>query len=1078
MHFGAVTLTNYGDQNIFVAKLDPDGNWLWATQVFGPNAEEVQALAVDPEGNCYLTGLFYETIHFATITLTSADYSTSDIFIAKLDDSGNWLWANRAGGEGGDYGYGIALDGAGYCYVTGTFNAPANFGGNTFYDIGNGTDIFRAKLDTAGNWIGVGRFGGTGYDAGMAISVDAAGDCFITGRNGPAAHFGPYVLPDQGYFVTKLTSIGGVLWVQEGGGDDIAADDSGYANVLIGSGNSNRSVRRINPDGVWLWTVPVPGYCYDLAADGSGNSYVTGQFNSNVFFGDIPMINSTGTLDIYLAKLGVDANWLWALQAGGSQSDNSANVSCDGQGNAWVAGSFYGTAIFGAHSVTNSNSYSATFIAQAGNPPPATPGNLGATAVTSSLIRLNWTDHATDESGYRVERKTEGAWAEIASLGPDETLFFNAGLSPNTTYSYRVRAWNDNGNSPYSNEASATTPAEITNPAPNWQWARQAGGEGYFYEQGWSVALDGSGNVYLTGCFEGAASFGPFTLTSSGADIFIAKLDPYGTWLWAVKAGGGGSLETATDIALDAAGNVFVTGYFESAATFGSQTLTSLGSSDIFAAKLDTNGNWLWASRAGGSGWDEGHGISVGDGGFIYVTGHFSGTAGFGANSLSSNGGRDIFLAALGAAGAWVVAAKAGGPYDDIGESIARDAWGNLYLTGSFQSSATFFTTTLTSNGGTDIFLAKFESSGAFAGALSAGGTGSDTGRDIAADAAGNVYLAGCFTGTVNFGPATVVSAGWQDIFVAKVTSDGFLAGIVRGGGPSDDYGHSLALDGGGNVYVTGYFNASADFGSHNLSSNGANDLFVAKLDPAANWLWVKQAGGPSVGFVDVGRAIAVDAAGNCLVTGKFAETTAFDATTLTSNGFVDIFVARLGFLAPPAPSGLLASSASCSSIELSWTDNSTDENGFKIERKTGSGGTWAEIGTVGADAASYQDTGLSSHTTYHYRVRAYNIYAESEYSNEAFATTRFNQPLRPQNLQITVDDPALTIDLQWDPVTQDIDGNLLPSVVYSVYFADLPAGPYELVGNTADPFCTISSGGMPLPERIFFRVKAAQNEN
>ena len=161
------------------------------------------------------------------------------------------------------------------------------------------------------------------------------------------------------------------------------------------------------------------------------------------------------------------------------------------------------------------------------------------------------------------------------------------------------------------------------------------------------IAVDGAGNAYVTGYFKNTAHFGSHTLTSSGGyDIFAAKLNPSGNWLWAVKAGGT-SVDQGYGIAVDGAGNAYVTGRFEGTATFGSHTLTSTGSYDIFAARLNPSGTWQWAVKAGGTDSDIGYGIAVDEAANAYVIGIFRGTATFGSHTMEAMGGTDIFVAKL-----------------------------------------------------------------------------------------------------------------------------------------------------------------------------------------------------------------------------------------------------------------------------------------------------------------------------------------------------------------------------------------------------------------------------------------------
>ena len=450
---------------------------------------------------------------------------------------------------------------------------------------------------------------------------------------------------------------------------------------------------------------------------------------------------------------------------------------------------------------------------------------------------------------------------------------------------------------------------------PEWQWAVAAIGPEEHGHYGWSIVTDSKGNQYVTGCFATTVNFGSHTLTSNGRwDIFVAKLDINGNWLWAVKAGGADS-DVGREIAIDGAGNIYVTGHFNSTATFGDHALTSSGYPDIFVAKLDVDGNWLWAVQAGGADTDCGRSIALDSEGNAYITGSFVNMASFGSHTLTSNGVISIFVAKLNADGNWLWAVKAAGLNTHSGgESfyIVLDDAGNAYLTGLIKGTVSFGNFVLTESGYNDIFVAKLGAGGNWLWAVKAGGVFSDRGDSIALDGAGNIYVTGHFVGTATFGNHTLTVSGdgySDDIFVAKLDANGNWLWVVQAGGSSDDAGFDIALDNTGNPYVVGMFEDTASFGSHALTSNGDWDIFVAKLDADGNWLWAVQAGGPAL---DSGYSIALDAAGNAYVTGVFGGTATFGDHTLTANGVLDIFVAKLGsgtpvddYLAPQAASRL-----------------------------------------------------------------------------------------------------------------------------------------------------------------------------
>ncbi|MBK9256192.1 MAG: SBBP repeat-containing protein [Saprospiraceae bacterium] len=460
--------------------------------------------------------------------------------------------------------------------------------------------------------------------------------------------------------------------------------------------------------------------------------------------------------------------------------------------------------------------------------------------------------------------------------------------------------------------------------AQDFLWAKSMGGTSS--DIGIGIAVDGSGNVYTAGSFQGTADFDPgagtANLTSAGfQDIFVSKLDANGNFLWA-KSMGGTSSDIGIGIAVDGSGNVYTTGYFNGTIDFdpgaGMVNLSSAGNGDIFVSKLDANGNFLWAKSMGGTGEDIGRGIAVDGSGNVYTTGNFAGTVDFdpgaGTANLISAGSRDIFVSKLDANGNFLWAKSMGGTGDDYAIAIAMDGSGNVYTTGNFAGTVDFDpgagTANLISAGSRDIFVSKLDANGNFLWAKSMGGTAEDNGSGIVVDGSGNVYTMGNFQGTADFDPgagtANLISAGSRDIFVLKLDANGNFLWAKSMGGTDIDNCYGIALDGSGNVYTTGYFQGTADFdpgaGTANLTSAGGEDIFVSKLDANGNFLWAKSIGGTAT---DIGVSIAVDGSGNVHTTGYFGGTVDFDpgagTANLTSAGGEDIFVSKLG---PACPAG------------------------------------------------------------------------------------------------------------------------------------------------------------------------------
>jgi hypothetical protein len=393
------------------------------------------------------------------------------------------------------------------------------------------------------------------------------------------------------------------------------------------------------------------------------------------------------------------------------------------------------------------------------------------------------------------------------------------------------------------------------------------GGTGDDY--GVDVSVDSSGNVYVTGDFEGTVNFAEEFLgydvkTSAGEyDIFVTRINANGGYGW-TKRMGGKSEDSGDGVSVDSSGNVYVTGVFDKfndtedtvdfAEDFGgSDVKICFGSGDIFVTRIAANGAYGWTKRMGGWSYDSGYGVSVDSSGNVYVIGYFNGTVDFAWDFLDfgesdykdSAGEYDIFVTRINANGTYGWTKRMGGTVADIGHGVSVDSSGNVYLTGGFGGAVNFAedfggSDSKTSAGSSDIFVTRIAANGAYGWTKRMGEIGYDSGYGVSVDSSGNVYVTGVFDGTVDYaadfgGSDSKTSAGVDDIFVTRINTNGAYGWTKRMGGTKMDGGSGVSVDSSGNVYVTGYFNGTvnfaADFGGSDVkTSAGDEDIFITKI--------------------------------------------------------------------------------------------------------------------------------------------------------------------------------------------------------------------------------------------------------
>jgi hypothetical protein len=377
-------------------------------------------------------------------------------------------------------------------------------------------------------------------------------------------------------------------------------------------------------------------------------------------------------------------------------------------------------------------------------------------------------------------------------------------------------------------------------PSGNLNWIRTAGG--YTGDYAHCLAVDGN-YVYVGGEIEGTNATiyfkgSPITLKcKNGNDIFLAKYTLSGTLIWAKSAGGNGS-ERALGIAYDNSGNVLICGMFTGTATFGnSTTIYSSGDNDIYVAKYDPNGNFLWVKKAGSSKRDEAKSIKCDASGNVYISGMYRDGCSFGSQWLTApNGYSNMFLAKYSPSGSLQWVKTGGGDYDDVGWSLTLDGNGKIYVSGEFNATAKFSSQTIWTNGSADIFVACYDTNGNIMWIKKAGGKTADRARGIGI-AGDRLYITGQYSGAATFGSYTKYAVDNSDIFIASLDLSGNFRWVMTAGGSADapedlgyESGNAVCARTNGEVFATGSTISGGTFGSTSLSAYSRTDVFVVKI--------------------------------------------------------------------------------------------------------------------------------------------------------------------------------------------------------------------------------------------------------
>jgi hypothetical protein len=385
------------------------------------------------------------------------------------------------------------------------------------------------------------------------------------------------------------------------------------------------------------------------------------------------------------------------------------------------------------------------------------------------------------------------------------------------------------------------------------------------------VAIDSSDNIYITGTSQGANLFGKNATSGTTDDIFVAKLNSSGVIQWVYAAGGTGR-DRGRKIALDSSGNIYVTGYYWSTVDFGGGNVTSNGNWDAFLLKLNSSGTFQWVKSYGSNYNDLGRDVAIDSNDNIYMLGNYRGTVDFGGgDEIGANNG-DIFLVKFNSSGVFQWVYTAGASATDDSRALALDSNDNPYITGSFRDTVNFGGGNITAANLDDLFILKLNSSGAYQNIYTSNIFTTQKGKGLAVDSSGNIYATGTFSGTVDFGGGNITTSG-SDIYLLKLNSSFAFQWVKRfavdNGSAGQALGLAVTVDEDGNVYSVGQIGSSVDLGGGTQNFGNQNDAYIVKYDSSGSFQWSKHFGSGSQNNIDKAQDIVIDSNGFVITVGE-----------------------------------------------------------------------------------------------------------------------------------------------------------------------------------------------------------------
>lgn len=993
-------LTSSGAYDGFLAKYEANGSFAWANQYdLDGGADVVEAIDVDLSGNPHIAGEF-------EVSGTGAH----SIFVKQVDNDGAEQWGNQYGSEYGNSAKSIQVNSTGDVFFSGSLEGTVDFDPSGSGFTLTGPDAYVCRLTSAGSFVWALQLGHDSNAGLGAMAIDANSNIFLLGSYATSIDLDPgggiamlYSLGGSDYggsFLQKLNSSGDYVWGQ---------------SILNSTFNVNPFV------GLAALSIDNTGR---LVVTGSFSE--TAVFSTGICVNGTS--TSTSESDLFVMKLNVDAGpptcfgvvldpvssticmgssvLLIAYGAGaprvtyqwqrfnGTSFVNISDQAADGEsGDEGYGGT--DTPFLTVTSIANNGTADFRCVVSGQGVSDVFSATATLTYLPSSAIPYVVANSGCGPGRYMITAygQTDGNYKWYDSNGTEisgevNSTYTTPFISSPTKFSVAKGL-----GACLSEPAPVLVKTDACANVPGLVWATQpqtTDGSVRILE----MVIDATGNIYATGSFNGTVDFDPGAGTASltattSTEYFLLKMKEDQSLVW-VKALG--ALSSAIP-SLSGDGSLYVAGNFRGTVDFDPNaaivSLTATGNLSMFITKFDTDGNLVWAKMMGGSGSALVNARSVAsDANGVYTTGSFSGSIDFDPNGTTLNLSAsstftDIFICKLSPNGtlnggtgfAYRIGNNAA---TDAGRAISVDAAGNIYSVGTFFGTTTDFnpgagSTVLIGGGATDFYMHKLSNTGVFQWARNIGGAGVEIPFDIVVDASGNSFITGTFgtiitNQTVDFDPGAGVAnlVSTQGIlFALKLDADGNYVWAKNFGGTSGSQPNDIAIDGTGNVLITGSAQNNADFDPgpdlFRLQTNVNTDAFLNKLDASGNFLWAYnlQSTGLSYGFNE-GLSVVTYSDGSIFLSGALSHSSDLDPGPCTyalfrssGNAFIQKVkpgVVTMCFnLQPNAVAGCEGTDATLSTL-ATGTTNITYQ--------------WQKLNTVSSLYEDLTDTGIFQGTT------------------------------------------------------------------------------------------------------------------